>query len=57
MFLKRQCEIVTHIAVMFSIKLGVYEHVVFNYDTSQTLIKKNNHSLKISYTFIVLQYK
>lgn len=38
MFLKRQCEIVSHIAVMFSIQLGVYEHVFFYYDRSKAPI-------------------
>lgn len=40
MFLKRQYDIVSHIAVMFSINLGVYEHVFFNYDRSNTSIRK-----------------
>lgn len=34
MFLKKQCEIVSNIALMFSVKLDVYENVFFNYKRS-----------------------
>lgn len=49
MFLKTQCEIVSNIAVMFSVNLDVYGNIFFNYNGSNPYFFKKPQFKDILY--------